>query len=415
MSGPASWFRRQTDEIRRGGLQAVMLKSRHFAGRTTIRILVFVPALATVAVVRLVRPLIHIRIGQLMGPRIGHYVGNTNLYLCERDAGLHDGFVDLFYHQGPVSNRQVRAMWDRRIRASRFFRYVDWVNRMLPGWEQHTLQTSLVDWTDRLVQCEPQLVLTEAELERGRRTAEETLGFVGEHVCFHNRDSAFLAGIHPFADWSYHDHRDSDVANFLPAARLMVGRGYAAVRMGSAVREPIVESPGVIDYATHARDDFMDVYLEATCRFHFGDPSGLNELPRAMRRPVVYTNLIPMTASVMHSLAPGGIFIPKRIRDRKTGRFFAIGDIRELESRVDVYDSAAYDALGLEVIQNTPDEILAVVAEMDDRLAGVWKDTREDDEAQSLFWTLFGFGQHGPAGVRAGAVFLRENPEMLVG
>ena len=54
-------------------------------------------SLPIILLIRLLRPLIIIRFGLLVGQRIGHFAGNTELYLCERDAGIQgDNIYDFF-------------------------------------------------------------------------------------------------------------------------------------------------------------------------------------------------------------------------------------------------------------------------------------------------------------------------------
>ena len=72
-----------------------------------------------------------------------------------------------------------------------------------------------------------------------------------------------------------------------------------------------------------------------------------------------------------------------------------------------------YDKWGIEVIKNTPEEILGAVIEMEGRLNGTWQTTEEDDALQRLFWSSFKSSpHHNPDGKirgRIGTNFLREN------
>jgi hypothetical protein len=69
--------------------------------------------------------------------------------------------------------------------------------------------------------------------------------------------------------------------------------------------------------------------------------------------------------------------------------------------------------LGLEGIENTPEEISAVTIEMDERLNGTWETTEEDEELQQKFWTLFGPNKLKSSDLRIGAEFLRQHRERL--
>jgi putative glycosyltransferase (TIGR04372 family) len=47
----------------------------------------------------------------------------------------------------------------------------------------------------------------------------------------------------------------------------------------------------------------------------------------------------------------------------------------------------------MELVENTSNEITALVVEMDERINGTWVATREDEELQARFWSLFRPGQ----------------------
>ena len=73
-----------------------------------------------------------------------------------------------------------------------------------------------------------------------------------------------------------------------------------------------------------------------------------------------------------------------------------------------------FEEHGIELIENTPEEIAAVVVEMDERLKGTWQTTEEDEELQRRFWSMFPPSEwHGKILCRIGAGFLRENRDLL--
>jgi putative glycosyltransferase (TIGR04372 family) len=373
------------------------------------------PALVVVLVVRAVAPFVLIRFGTVRTDRIGHHVGNIEVYLCTRETETSGHPVDLWYHPSDVSNQQIKRMWDRVLPTSQLVGYLDRVSRLVPGGEKHRIETTLVDHANLLSRCALHLVFTAEEERRGAAEVERLLGQASaQWVCLHSRDSAYLAVLDPLYDWAYHDYRDSNVQSFLEAACYVASRGYYAVRMGAIISRPLViEGPRIVDYAAKGRSDFLDVYLEAHCRFHVGDCSGLNEIPRAFRRPVVYTNTIPLDLEQMCSSAPGSLFVPKKLHSRGQQRFLSFAEQIGLAAEEDVYFSQTYERLGIDVLENSPEDILGAVREMEERLEGSWRDTPEDTELQARFWRLFGSGRAPISGLRMGADFLRRNRNLL--
>jgi len=77
--------------------------------------------------------------------------------------------------------------------------------------------------------------------------------------------------------------------------------------------------------------------------------------------------------------------------------------------------SEKYDQAGIEVIENTEEEILDLAREMNERIDGKWITLDEDEELQKRFRALFPEGHrcHG-APSRLGAELLRQNRELLI-
>lgn len=409
---------RQVAAVRAGGWRVAAEKAGRRGGEVLVRVLLFLPALVVVAVVRLLRPFVLLRTGWLNASRIGHFVGNTEVYLSRRDTGEESG-VDLLGVWGPISNRQIAVMWRRLLpHVTALYREAHRINRSLPGAAPHLATLDIVDWDGALAKSQPHLAFTAEEVARGEARRAELAPGAGAlgHVCLHSRDTAYLRLTAPFTDATRHDYRDSSIANFAPAASELASRGYAVFRMGAAVESPwpLPADGRLVDYANTARDDFMDVYLEATCAFHLGDGTGLNEIPRAFRRPVAYTNCIPLEPSEFHSKVPGGILIPKLLRSSDNNRFLTFAEVAALDvARDELYESATYARLGLTPVENSAEEISALAAEIAERIAGSWLDAAEDAELQDRFWEVFGRHAHEVLGVRVGAAFLRAHRDLL--
>ncbi len=78
-------------------------------------------------------------------------------------------------------------------------------------------------------------------------------------------------------------------------------------------------------------------------------------------------------------------------------------------------DGSQYEAAGIELAENTPEEILGMVQEMNARIDGTWVSTPEDEDLHARFWSIFpeGHPSHGcPA--RVPIDFLKRNRELNV-
>ena len=361
--------------------------------------------------------------------RLGHFAGNTELYLCERDARINSPaqrYVDVFYMSKPICNQQLAIMWKRVLVV-----WPTWilvpiirVNRMIPGGGPHEIGTNtqndrdVHNLFDRFL---PHLQFTSDEEEKGAAGLRAMGISIGApFVCLIVRDSAYL-NTHQPKDWSYHNFRDTDISNYVLAAEALADRGYYVIRMGAMVHGVMTSTHSkIIDYATNGmRNDFMDIYLGAKCAFCISVGTGFDAVPIIFRRPIAYVNMVPI-----------GYFATSR--EQFIGIFkhhFEVGNNCEL-SLAEIFahgvgfclTTSDYESKGIQLIENTPEEIRDVAVEMAERLNGTWQVHKDDEALQQRFWEIFPTGAvdahegnplHGEVRARSGAAFLRNNRDWL--
>jgi putative glycosyltransferase (TIGR04372 family) len=225
-------------------------------------------------------------------------------------------------------------------------------------------------------------------------------------VCVHVREPGFSP-----ADEAVHAHRNADPRAVRAAVEEIVRRGGWCVRMGDPSMTPMDLMPGLIDYAHHRlRCQRLDVLLCARARFFFGNTSGLALVSSAFGVPCALVNLIPM--SVL-AVLPGDLAIHKLHRLDRESRMLRFDEI--LGSPVgDFRYAKLYADAGITPIENTCDEIFALVCEMLDRLEGRFVEKPEDQELQKRFMGLFRPGHYSyGAASRVGAAFLRKHRDLL--
>lgn len=397
----------QADQIRNDRLIVLLEKS--------LSLLLVLSALPIVILVRILRPLIRIRFGKLISLRIGHLAINTELYLCDGDSSAQNQRTfDVFYHIGPISNHQLGKMWNKILCVFPYARWLDRANQLIPGGDDHTVSTSLSrDVHGHLAKTPPHLTFTNEEEELGKRQLKK-LGIPDNHpfVCFHARSFRYCDEMLPKSDWERHNYRDSDIKNYILAAQELVDRDYYTIRLGYKVNEPLrTENSKIIDYAFHDRTDFLDIYLGAKCQFFLGSACGITSIPMIFRRPIAWTNFIPLEHAP--TWGKNDLFIPKKLWLREEKRFLTFKEI--IQSGVGRFlRTRQYQERGIEVIENTSDETVDLVVEMDERLKGLWQSTSEDEELQRRFWALFRPSDLNQVFLtRIGCDFLKQNQELL--
>lgn len=373
-------------------------------------------AIPIVILVRLLRPIVVIRFGMLRSENIGHFAANTELYLCERDIGLHGRRVyDFFSHRMPICNQQLAKMWARLLHISPVYRYFDRASRRLPGWKKHWIPVFArgdVDVKNLIISTKTHLNFTPEEEKIGlQKLCDLGVKLPAEFVCFYARDSVYSSNtaLKSKKPLKRHDYRNSSIDNYIPAMQEVAKRNYYALRIGAMVQKPVsMDNEKIIDYATIARDEFMDIFLCAKCKFFVGSTGGINAVPRIFRRPMVYVNFVPLRVMHLFACAQKSLILPKKLWLRKEKRFLTFNEALKTGA-TKFWLSQQYEQAGLDVVENDADEILAAAIEMDERLNDSWVGTSEDIQLQQRFWEIFVPDNTQRPNLETSAEYLYEN------
>ena len=398
-------------------------------GRFLLFALRKIPLLLAVGFVRAViwlsRPFVFIRIGSLHADKIGPLLSLPGLYLFEKDHGVqpadtldifHDGYGD---HQH-ICNQQLLRMWKRVFVGRKGVRLMN--SRIVKGFFDFARKYSLAgehiigttkdgrDILGLIEQSKKYLEFTEEESARAE-AAMRQMGIEerGQYVCILNRDQSYLRQTFPGRNWGYQSFRNCNIQNYIPAAEQLAAQGYHVIRMGAVVGERMnTDNPMIIDYAARGfRSELLDIYLPAHCAFFVGCNSGLDAVSWFFHRPEVYVNISDL--EYIHSWLSNSVMIFKKYWLKTERRFMTVTEmIRSGAGRFNFTEQ--YEKRGIELIENTPEEICDAIAEMRQRLSGTWQEEGEDEELQHAFWSNFQTSElHGVIRARIGAKFLRQN------
>jgi len=410
---------KQLDQIKKGGFPVLINKAKIFL-LLIVNIVIAIPFIPLILVIRALRPLILIRFKKLRSDRIGHLAYEPDIYLLERYVGLHDKkTVDFFYCDGPVSNQQLKLMWSRRFPFfSKLVLPLDRTNRLLPGGYRHIVpfcETRHEDPLSLQDKYGPQLSFTPEEEKRGKEGLKSMgINHGAKFICFHSRDSAYLASKLPKSDYTYHDYRDSSIQNYVRAIESLHQKFYNSIRIGAIIKEAITTTDSkIVDYASsNHRSDFMDIYLVANCYFFLGTNSGPCALATIFRKPVAFANVAPFHGLVAYRSLD--IFIPKKYWSIKEQRFLTFDEILK-SGAANYYESNMFTDAGLTPIENTSEEIRELAIEMDDKLVGVWVQNTEDEMLHKKYnEILVKNGVDPKLSPSISTSFLRRNRSLLI-
>ena len=382
-----------------------------------------------VFVIWALRPLLLVRFGVFNSDRIGAFAPEYQGYLITQNRNiLRSWTLDFIGVRRPISNLQLLKMLARQIRVLPGAWLWLLLDRACLFWTRGSLhhantRFSLDHWP-QFLNNQALVHFSSSEKLEGKNLLE-ALGVPSDAhwVCIHNRDSKYLdtkvaaSKFAPGKSWGYHNYRDFGVKSMVSAAEELTKRGYFVLRMGAVVAEPLISTnPKIVDYAsTPHRSDFADIFLLANCAAYLGSDSGILTVPLIYGKPTIIVNFpLGYTAQLTHqSTFP---FIPKHLYHRATKRHLGI---QEVFDRKLIYagEFRVYEEAGVEVVDNTSEEICDLAMELDERLKGTWRPQAQDDQLQRQFWDLF--RQHcppehvGSVQPRIGTAFLRQHGYLL--
>lgn len=378
------------------------------------------------------RYLFKIKFFRVHGSRFGHLAMNNETFLRKRQLGIINEKNLRYVGIAPskVCNQSLLDMYKRHLKIiqipqPRFLRTITKImaeKSILSRWDLFVVLDYDLAYFPQFNQAKPLLTFTAAEELSGKQLLKSmNITNTDWFICFHIRDSAYVSSLLKRGDSRY-TYRNSTIEKVFSALKYVTGEGGYAIRMGAIVEKalPELNNPKIIDYATCHRTELGDIYLPAKCKFFIGTGSGVASIAEIFNVPEVRINFLPLYPLIpnfkLHHFPPGknSLFIPKKIWSKVKNRYLTFKEEMEFDVSGFSFDTEDYEKAGLVRMENTPEEILNVIIEMNQRLDGTWKVNKEDEELQERFRALFRYNNkpyHFSA--RMGAKFLRENKYLL--
>lgn len=196
-------------------------------------------------------------------------------------------------------------------------------------------------------------------------------------ITLHNKDAHYYQQLGKQKTWDI--YRDSGFETLLPTLTHLKNEGYQCVRMGHY--EDFTHSGHIPYISLNTLNDkkkrqFLDFYLQEKAVISICGSSGIGFIPWQLKTPILGHNYIPMGYTIVMD---NGIFIPRLILNKKTGRYVTTTELfkykihfsvtgfhisKLLELTGDMFTSQDfYQLYDLETIDNTAEEILEGVKE----------------------------------------------------
>lgn len=384
-----------------------------------------------ICLMRLLKPLLLVRISDFQSHSMGMMVECFTAYLCKREVETHVTLDILF--SGKPANKQFLKMSKRVFNnifefPFYFFKSLDFLNHRFFSRNEYFVYPSS---QEDIVNSE--MLLDSFSVPFKFSNQEESFGLAemrrmgilddSRIVCLIVRDDAYFNMLKPEESDYENSYRNSSVNNFVLMSEYLVNSGYYVVRMGAKMSQSFpLKHPKMIDYAcSNFRTDFMDIYLGKKCCFCVSTDTGWDTVPsRMFRKPVVYVNFSQL--GLAHTFSKRFLFLAKKFISRRDGRELTLREIFQY-GFTELRYKRQLDLADMQLVENSPEEIRDVVSEMVERLEATWKPSEKDERLQKRFWEIFpkeavssldGTRLHGKIKAHYSAHYLRNNPDWLM-
>ncbi|WP_315798949.1 MULTISPECIES: TIGR04372 family glycosyltransferase [unclassified Bradyrhizobium] len=225
-------------------------------------------------------------------------------------------------------------------------------------WERDGRGHPLRDEYDRIYEAAP-------KLQDDYRRMRESWGMKPDdwYVCLHTRDGSHYSEV----DGTGQTHRNAPIETYLDAIHAVTRRGGWVIKLGGPNSPGLPPLDRAIDYAQSGfRSELMDICLIRNAKAFIGTTSGLTNVAISFGIPSALVNCITTDPQLWNSAVRFALK-PVRLAD---GRMLTQTQLTSPPWRWRLFDACVLSRNGAQPLNNTSDEILAVVEEVVDLACG---------------------------------------------
>ncbi len=238
--------------------------------------------------------------------------------------------------------------------------------------------------------------------------AEETLNKlnIGQDdriVCVSSRTSSWKNEIFKCV-------RNSNINNMAKSIKYLGDKNYKVVLIGDSYEpsEELKNLKNVIFYSnSKQKTGLLDFYLISKSKFLISNASGIGQIAIMMRKPRLITNYLSLEQAYTEEEKFNVLIIPKKVKVVKDGKYLNYIDIIKKGLTIISYEEKML-SLGYKIYENSQEEILDAVIEMEKNFDNSEKFKNNDDQK---FWLDYKELSNGfaPKKLRFGEKFYKDN------
>lgn len=277
---------------------------------------------------------------------------------------------------------------------------------LMRQWEAEGRGHPLRDTFERLMLSAP---LVEESVQRVK--SEWGMGPNDWYVCLHMRDASHYAEMAGTGQV----HRNTDIQNYMMAIRHITDQGGWVVKLGGPRSPKLPKMPRVVDYARgDFRSEMLDLYLIRNARYFIGTTSGLTNVAVSFGVPSALVSCITTDAQLWGDRVR---FAFKSVR-LVDGRLITQRELTSTPWRWRVFSADVMAYNGAVFVDNTPDEILEIVKEVESLANGderKYASTIPDSDALMDRWVASLALPHFYGNAKPSLYFLQKHANEFLG
>ena len=217
----------------------------------------------------LIRPVVLIRFGDLDCTRIGNvFTAEQYLLFCKFKKKVKS--FDIWTTGDYLCNKQLLVILKRKFFIVQslliFYNVLKLLSKYIKLYSKHiiTMPQYDIDTKNFFDKYPCQLNLTKQEINKGESILKQFgIPINAKIICITCRDNLYLSKINSSRNFSYHNYRNGNVNNYIPAIKALIRNNFYVVRMGKIAAKRInIKSNKFIDYPFHpSKSDFMDFFF----------------------------------------------------------------------------------------------------------------------------------------------------------
>ena len=378
---------------------------------------------------RLLSPFVLIRVGVLNSERLGHFISNTEVYLLNKLHNIQQPKIltlDIWCFDDIICNKALESIFRKKLNIGpkNIIKFAVLINQKIDPNSKYVIKHYARDINSLRSKSAAIFKLSNYQINKAKLELNKFgISDNDKYVALVVRDHLYLDTLNNKVNWEYHNYRNCNIDNYLLAAESLAEAGYYVLRMGKFVDKKLkIKNPKIIDYACSPwRSDLLDIYIGSNCEFCISSGTGFDLIPAMSRRPIVFTDQVPI--GVVASYMPNSIGIFKQYYSLEKERKLTLSEIIERNAHYFLATKKFKDAR-IKLLENTPKEIKDLCLEMMHRINSNWEENYLDKELQDQFWIKFfskshsttdknSRPRHNKVVFRVGASFLRENQYLI--